>query len=148
GISHDRDVLCQFSRSRSHRATTGSASSTTIAATRLLAVCWKSRLQGRNLLWSDRPRGGVATLDRISAHLVNVVQKRLTVARGDIQHSPSGRELIRNRLREVPLLGLDRHRQIALREQLLRYQRNLDGRRVSNRLREQSDHVVEVNRGP
>ncbi len=80
-------------------------------------------------------------------HLPDVEQKLFAVPRCDVEHRPVGRHRIVDRLAEVPRLWLDRIRQVAAGQLPVGQQRDLDRRRVADRLGEQPDDVVEVGGG-
>src|SRR2546429_2428127 len=88
------------------------------------AVLRYCRLQRRHFARSNGPGVRVSALNRVATHLVDVVEQRFAIARRDVQHRPICCQLVSDRLREVPLLRLNRHRQIALWQQFFRNERN------------------------
>ncbi len=94
-----------------------------------------------------RPGVGAALADRVPPHHVDVVEQRLAVALGEVEHRVVGGDRVVDRLAEVPRLRRDRRRQIAARQQAIRHEADLLGRRVADALGEQADLVVEVRHG-
>jgi hypothetical protein len=129
---------------RGHRASTATATASTSASA---ARCPHDRLGLRDAAGRRRPRVAIATLDRVLPHPVDVEQEVLTHLRGDVEHRTIGGHRIVDRLAEVPGSRPDRKWEIGARKLLARDERDLDRRRVANRLRKEADHVVEVRRG-
>ena len=78
-------------------------------------VLGNSRLQRGNSLRRNRPSVRGATVNGVATHAIDVVEQHLAVSRGDIQHGSVCRQLVGDGLREMPLLRLNRHWQVALR---------------------------------
>ena len=144
-IPHDADVRRHIGRTRRLRTTTATAG---VTALRAGAVLRHRCLERGHLPWCNSPRVGIAAPNRISPHLVDVEEERLAITRRHVQHRPVRRQLVGDGLREVPLLRLNRHRQISLRQELVRHQGNFDRRGIADRFREKADHVVEIDGRP
>src|SRR4030095_12212048 len=92
----------------------------------------------------DRPGVAAAALDRVLPHSVDVEEKLLAMLRGNIEHCAIGRDLVLDRLAEMPFLRCDRKGQICFR-QLARWNEWYLGRRwVADGLRQEPHHVMKV----
>ena len=89
-----------------------------------------------------------AALDLVRAHLVDVVEELVLVARRQIEDGVVGRDRVVDRLAEVPLLRRNRRGDIGARQDEARHCRNLRRRRIADDLRQQADDVLEVRRRP
>jgi hypothetical protein len=96
--------------------------------------------------WIHRPGVFRPLVDAVLAHLVDVVEEDLAVARRHVEHRPVGGDRVVHALPEVPLLRLDWIRQVGARHLAIRHERHFHRRRVADGLGQQADHVVKVRR--
>ena len=105
-----------------------------------------ARLHCGIALRPDRPAVAVPHLDAIGAHLPDVEQEDLAITRHHVEHRAVRRHRIVDGLTELPRARRHRERQIGAGNLTIRDERNLHRRRAANRLRQQANHVVEVDR--
>ena len=102
-------------------------------------------LDGGDVRRGRRPIVAAALLDRVLPHPVNVEQQLITLSRRVVEHRVVRRHGVIDRLPEVPhRLRIDRVHEIGARQRHRRNERNALGRRIPDRLGEETDHVVEV----
>ena len=95
-----------------------------------------------------RPRVAATALDGVLPHAPDVEQQHIRVPRRVVEHRPVGGLRVFDGLAEVPRPGLDRKRVIGRGQLRARNERDLDRRRMTDGLGQQTDHVLEVRGRP
>ena len=129
------------------RTTPAAAASARRSVSRRRGRCHRG-LETSHVFVRDGPVIVRSALDLVRPHLVDVVEELILVARRQVEHRVIGGDRVVDRLAEVPLLGLDRRRQIRARQDLAGGRRDLHRRRVADNFGQQADDVLEVGRGP
>ena len=106
------------------------------------------RLQLGDLGGRDSPGVLVAAVDRVLPHAIDVEEEVFLALGRDVEHRVVGGHRVVDGLPEVPCLRGDGVRQVGPRQLVVCHQRDFHRGRASDGFRQQSNHVVEVHRGP